>query len=1057
MSDVIPLLKFTPSAQDPQVLEAITVQREPLIKKLVEVALAAEDSAPHQLLVGPRGIGKTHILSLVASRLRAEESSDSFTLAWLEEDPWPIGSYGKLLAAILAQIAEERSDPPLAARADELRASRDESGREAEEALRDAVGGSRLVLLVENLDEIFRRIGANGQERLRAFIENWKRMLVIATAPQLFEGVQLHESPFYGFFAITHLEELNLDSATELMRRVAELRNDEKLVEFLGTDIARRRLAAVEALAGGHPRIWLLLSGCVSIQAIDELVPLFLEALDELTPYYQDRLRELGDQQQEIVVLLSEAGGALSNRALAERSGIAQNQVATILKQLAERGYVRRAEVSEEIAEGDARLSYWELREPLMRLCLDVKQARGKPLRMVVEFLRAWYGPRLLDELAALPPSAKLASLYVSEAFRTFDDALPPDELLRGSPSEILARAELGLSLAPERTDLQVARASSLVMERKFEQAREAYEALEEVDGPPQFKLSIAIQLAAVKDALGESIDGDVLAAQLLELGDEELDDAEAQRLTAMGLTSLGRNEEAAGAYQRTVELDPEDPIVFGGYGRTLGELGRHKEALDALTRAVQLDPENDVNQANLGIALRELGRHEEAAEAFERAIELAPDKAYLREYASTLTKLGRDEQALDSLTEAAELDPEDARIQSGCGNLLLRLRRFNDAIAAFSRAIKLDPGNAYCQDRLGVALGHLGRFDEAMVAHDRAVELSPDNSAIQNNRGAALIALGRYEDALEAFTRAIEIEPDDSELLSNQAVALIHLGCLDEALAAFRRGADRSVDNPIFHLNFSEALRRAGHYEEALAVLDRAIELSPDDGSFFGAKALALEDLDRLDEALSAYRQASDLEPTNAEFRNLLANLLRRLGRLDDAQAAAREAIARGAQNPIYRFTLVEISLTGGNIESAVSQLREALEIWSEQRHTPPGETGLLCRILWELPVTVERRNAIERIVAAYDEFDAAEELGRGLVSSISLLADPEAGLDAARSWVDDWRAADEVEDLQIPMRLLRAAGAWKEDRDRSHLLELPPEQRQILIDLLPTGPGDR
>jgi hypothetical protein len=34
--------------------------------------------------------------------------------------------------------------------------------------------------------------------------------------------------------------------------------------------------------------------------------------------------------------------------------------------------------------------------------------------------------------------------------------------------------------------------------------------------------------------------------------------------------------------------------------------------------------------------------------------------------------------------------------------------------------------------------------------------------------------------------------------------------------------------------------------------------------------------------------------------------------------------------------------------------------------------------------------------------------------------------------------------------MRLLQAASAWKRDRDRSHLLDLPPEQREILVDLL-------
>ena len=108
-------------------------------------------------------------------------------------------------------------------------------------------------------------------------------------------------------------------------------------------------------------------------------------------------------------MLMSEAGGALSNRDLAERSGIAQNQVATILRQ-SPTGATSAGRRSTKRRRRRRRMSFWELREPLMRLCLDVKQSRGKPLRMVVEFLRAWYGPRLLDELARLPAEAELAA-----------------------------------------------------------------------------------------------------------------------------------------------------------------------------------------------------------------------------------------------------------------------------------------------------------------------------------------------------------------------------------------------------------------------------------------------------------------------------------------------------------------------------------------------------------------------------------------------------------------------------------------------------------------------
>ena len=298
-------------------------------------------------------------------------------------------------------------------------------------------------------------------------------MTIIASAAQLFEGIQRHNSPFYGFFAVTHLKELSLESATELMRRVADLRGNEEVLRFLDTDAAKRRLRAIEAMAGGHPRVWLLLAGCVSVEAIDELVPLFLEALDDLTPYYQSRLKELGEQQQELIVLLGEDGGALTNRALAERSGIPQNQVAGILRQLLQANYVRHADVPADLAGGDRRMTYWELREPLMRLCLDVKQSRGKPLRMVVEFLRAWYGSRLLDELARLPDSAQLAAIYAQEAFRGLEGTLTLDELLRGSPGEILARTEIGLALTPDDRSLHIAKVEALLQERRFAEARD--------------------------------------------------------------------------------------------------------------------------------------------------------------------------------------------------------------------------------------------------------------------------------------------------------------------------------------------------------------------------------------------------------------------------------------------------------------------------------------------------------------------------------------------------------------------------------------------------------
>jgi tetratricopeptide (TPR) repeat protein len=879
MSDVVPLLKFTPSAQSAGVLESITVQREPLIAALVEGALDDEGDARHQLLVGPRGIGKTHILSLVASRIGVADN-ESIVVAWLDEDPWAIRSYGKLVAAIVTRVAIELDDAELAEAASALR-SRGDEGPAAEELLRRAVGDRRMVLLAENLDEVFRRIGPDGQARFRAFAEDWRRLLIIATTPQLFTGVRRHESPFYGFFAVTHLEELSLENAVELLKRIARLRDDDELLEFLSTDKAMSRLVAVQALAGGHPRIWLLLAGCISVAAIDELVPLFLEAIDDLTPYYQDRLRMLGDQQQELVILLSEAGGALSNRELAERSGIAQNQVATILGQLADRGYLRRAELPDGLASGDRRMSFWELREPLMRLCLDVKQARGGPLRIVVEFLREWYGPRLLDELVRLPASARLAVTYASEAVRTLGAALASDILLEGSPGDVIARAERGLTLLPENAALLAAKATGLARDERYAEALELLSELRPMVPPGAAMVAIQVQMALCQKGLGEDIDLDELLADAEDLARLEPDTPADVFLLAYAYELSDRLEDAAGAWRHAVSLDPNEASLHRYLGLALVKLGRQEEALDAFSDAIRLEPGH------------------------------APVHAYR---GSTLIELGRDEEALEAISEAALLDP--------------------------------------------------------------------DRPGFHSLRGLALLGLGRDEEALDAFTRASELDPSDDD-----------------------------------------------HHD---------------------SRGLALGSLGRHREAVEAYEQAIALRPDNPEHHNSLADALRAAGRFEEAERAAERAMALDGDDALYRFTLAQIALSQRAYDRTLDILREALEQWGAERVTAPGETDLLCEILWEAAPSSGRRDLIERLVALYQEFGVLDKLGRGVVSTIPLFVDERVGQEEARAWVRDWD--DVASALAIPLSILRAALGWKADHDRSHLLALPAEQRKILVQMLAT-----
>ena len=101
--------RFTPSRTEPELLEAIFVQREPLLQDLLErVAESANTGSKHHvLLIGPRGFGKTHLITLLNYRLSKDPAmADRIRVAWLLEDE-TITSFVQLLKRIYEILAQQ--------------------------------------------------------------------------------------------------------------------------------------------------------------------------------------------------------------------------------------------------------------------------------------------------------------------------------------------------------------------------------------------------------------------------------------------------------------------------------------------------------------------------------------------------------------------------------------------------------------------------------------------------------------------------------------------------------------------------------------------------------------------------------------------------------------------------------------------------------------------------------------------------------------------------------------------------------------------------------------
>jgi DNA-binding transcriptional ArsR family regulator len=419
------LSHFTPSMMPPATLEAMLVQREPVLNRAVQHVVDSLTSGGrhHALFVGPRGIGKTHLISLLHHRLmQAPVVADKAIVLWMREEEWGVTSFFELMLRILRNLNTAQPELGIEALTAPLYdLSIKEAEKAAEKILLDLIANRCLVLLLENLDDLFEQMGDQGQKTWRAFIQNHSNMMLVCTTPSLFAGVSLQKSAFYGFFDIELLKELEFEDVVSLLKKIALERNDIKLADYIETPSGRARIRAVHHLAEGNPRIYIIFAQFLNQEALDELVQAFMHTLDELTPYYQAKMKELSGQQRKIVEYLIHYRGAAPVKQIAKACFITPQSCSSQLKILKERRVVRSTEQGRE--------SYYELYETLMRICMEVKQQRGEPIELVVDFLRLWF---TLDELEEkLTTSKEAVSLsksyliYAIEKIKSFNKKHP--------------------------------------------------------------------------------------------------------------------------------------------------------------------------------------------------------------------------------------------------------------------------------------------------------------------------------------------------------------------------------------------------------------------------------------------------------------------------------------------------------------------------------------------------------------------------------------------------------------------------------------------------------
>ena len=434
------------------------------------------------------------------------------------------------------------------------------------------------------------------------------------------------------------------------------------------------------------------------------------------------------------------------------------------------------------------------------------------------------------------------------------------------------------IRINPDKADYYFDKANALFLEKKYDEALQVYDQIEQLTGPTD----------------------DLLANR--------------QKI----YLKQGKVDLAAKQLEQMITADPSQIKYYLFLSELYSSNNFGDKALKVLLTAEKIDANNGL----VHLALADVYRDKKKYEASFNELTLAfssPDVDMDQEIKIVLGYLPKfpDPDAKASALELSRIltitHPTDSRAYAIYGDMLLQNEKLADAEATYKKSIALDNQEYEVQEQLiRIELGN-NDLDGAIRDGETSLSLFPNQAWMNYLVGVAWLQKKDYNKALGYIKNATSLETQDKELLSQSFSSLgdcYHdLKDYKSSDAAYEKALSYNADNAFTLNNYAYYLSiRGEQLEKAAAMSKHSNELQANNASFEDTYAWILfKQKDYAGAKLWIEKALTDDKTSSAVKSEHYGDILFYLGNVDTAIENWKKAKANGDQSPVLERKINE------------------------------------------------------------------------------------------------------------------------------------------------------